>query len=170
MKTLIFFSIIIFCNKFTQAQCTTNVLDFFTNNTEWVLIDNNIGLTNGVQANVIPPLNIVSVYWWDSVSLGKWISCLNTGIHPTNGLGGNQKMKFRYNFKACGIDTLRLDLQIFRDNYCNIYIDNVLVFSDPQLPPSNQINLNVGTNHTFFIPNSGFQTHTLDFEIIEYLL
>jgi gliding motility-associated-like protein len=169
MKNILLAIIIMHIVKIANSQCTTSQINFETNMLDWTLIDNNISLPNNVAATVIPPMNIIGVYWWDSTSAGSWISCLNTGLHPTTGIGPNQSMKFRYNYKACGVDTLVISMLVFRDNYCNIYLDGTLVYSDPQVAPTNQINLNVGTTHTFYVPNSGTApvNHTIDFEIIE---
>jgi gliding motility-associated-like protein len=170
MRNLIFFLSALLFQVNANSQCITNQLAFQTNSTDWALYSNNVGLQNNVQAIVIPYLVVASVYWWDSTAAGNWISCQNSGIHPTSGVGANQSIKYRYEFKACGEDSLKIAMQFFRDNYCNIYLDNNLIFSDPQVPPTNQNNLNVGTNLIAYIINSGNSTvtHYLDFEIIEF--
>lgn len=152
------------------GQCLISQLNFQTNNTDWILLNNNISYPNGTYANIINPINIAGVYWWDSTASGDWISCLGTGIHPTNGIGPNQSMTFRYEFTVCGYDTIDINMQVFRDNFCNLYVDNNLVFSDPQITPTNQINLNVGTFHNFYIVNfTNVPTiHSIDFEIIDF--
>jgi gliding motility-associated-like protein len=168
-KCLLLLVIILSQHFATLAQCTTNQLNFVTNS-DWILFSNNIGLPNNTPAKVISHLVIPNTYWWDSTAAGSWISCLNTGIHPTNGNQFNHAVRYRYTFKSCGDDSLRINMNFFRDNFCKIYLDNNLVFSDPQSQPTDQNNLNVGTTITKYITvsGSGLATHYLDFEIIEY--
>jgi gliding motility-associated-like protein len=165
---LLLFSIFIF-NK-SNAQCTTNNLPFQTNASDWLLFSNNVGLTNNTPPFVIPHLTVFTVYWWDSTAAGDWISGQNAGIHPTDGIGLNQAVRYRYTFKACGTDSLNIKMNFFRDNFCLIFVDNNLVFADPQGTPTNQNNLNVGTTINVPIANVGITTttHTIDFEIVEF--
>jgi hypothetical protein len=77
---------------------------------DWTLIDNNISLPKNVPATKIPPMIITGGYWWDSTSAVSWISCLNTGLHPTTGIGPNHSIKFR-----CHLVTILLLLQLLSE-------------------------------------------------------
>jgi hypothetical protein len=146
--------------------CLNDSLRIITNSNDWLQTYNNVGqVMNVAPYTLVHPVS--NDWWWDSIYPGAWLSCISNAKHLSVNSGVNDIMKFEFKFDVCLADTLNLNVKFYRDNFCNIYIDGVQIFSDPTFT-ANSINLNVGDVITYSFPVSAQSTHTLTYEVIEY--
>ena len=141
------------------AQCTSDSLEIATNDQDWMVIANNFGAPNNVNARIIS-------YQYNSMpgSGASWISYTTNWVQntPVSAIADDSFMTLRYTFRNCSADSVRLNFQFRRDNYSDVTLDgNILLLHDvPATNPANYSGNQIDT--TLFLDSC---THHLDFKI-----
>ena len=142
-----------------QAQCTSDSLKVASNDKDWMVVANNFGAPNNVNAKII-------TYQYNSLpgSGASWISYTTEWIQNSimSPIADDSFMTLRYSFKNCGTDSVRFNLQVRRDNYCNVTLDGtkLLMHDVPAVSSANYAGNQIDT--TLFIDTC---THHLDFKV-----
>lgn len=132
IKFLILLAFIAFANTSIaqggdETPCQTDSLAILTDSIHWKIISNSLGKPSGVAATEIT----YQYNGFPGYPGAKWISCMSDWLEYTYPSNPDDSIVYRYQFTCNKKDTINLNLDIRRDNYCTVYLDGTVLLKDP---------------------------------------
>jgi gliding motility-associated-like protein len=130
-----------------------------SSNTSWKIMDNSFGVPLGTPATIVN----TQINNYPQYPNALWVSTQLSWTILTNVNAPDDSAVFVKEFKICQLDTVIIDLNIRRDNYCNVYLDGNLLFTEPAAWNPNTYNIGDNILDTFIL-----QPCTHKIEVVAY--